>query len=116
FGAKTTTVENHGHTALANQAAHLHQDLREHLDHSGVGFGCDDKQWITRRVVDPIVGCRRHRQAHPSYVRLGQTMLAVINADVAIDIEEAQGLSPRSDSTLSQSLAELGGRSGRSQT
>ena len=42
-------------------------------------------------------------------------MLAVINADVAVDIEEAQSLSPRSDSALSQSLAELGGRSGRSQ-
>jgi hypothetical protein len=42
-------------------------------------------------------------------------MLAVINADVAVDIEETESLSARSDSALSQSLAELGGTSGRSQ-
>jgi hypothetical protein len=38
-------------------------------------------------------------------------MLTVIDANGAIDIEETQSLSARSDSTLSQSLTELGGAS-----
>jgi hypothetical protein len=43
-------------------------------------------------------------------------MLAVINADMTIDVKETESLSARSDSALSQSLAELGGAPGRSQS
>ena len=42
-------------------------------------------------------------------------MLTVIDANVAVDIKETQSFSARSDSTLSQSLTELGGASCRSQ-
>ena len=107
--AEAAAVEHDGEAALADQGADLVQELRQHLDQAGVGLGGDDEQRVAARVVDPVVGGRRHRQAHARDVRLGDGSGAVIDAHVAVEVEKAHRLAAQGDATLGEAPAKLGG-------
>jgi hypothetical protein len=94
LGAPASAVEDDGDAALADERTHFGEDLGEHLDEAGVGLCGDQEQRISGRVTDPVVGGGRHGDAHASQVGLGDGVLAVVGADVTVDIQEAQGLAP----------------------
>jgi hypothetical protein len=97
-------------TSVVNSnSADLLAEVRQHLDQARVGFGRDDEQRFADDVVDPVVGGRRHRDPRARDVRLRQRALAVVGANVAVDVEEAHRIAEVADATLRESAAELGG-------
>ena len=106
LGAPAAAVEDDGDPALADESAHLLEELREHLDQAGVGLGGDDEERIAPGVVDPVVGGGGHREAHARHVGFGEVVLAVVDAHVAIDVEEAQRGAAGRDASLGQDAAE----------
>jgi hypothetical protein len=108
LGAPAAAIEDDGDPALADEPAHRLQKRRQHLDHAGVRLDGHDEQRFTGGVVDPVVGRRRHRDAHARDVRRGDLALAVIDADVSVDVEEAHRVATRRDSARRQAAAELG--------
>ena len=87
--APPASVEDDGEPSVADEAAHFAEDDRQHLHHAGVGRGGDDEERISLAVVDPVVGRRRHGQAHSGDVRFREGVFAVVHADVAVEGEEA---------------------------
>lgn len=106
---ETAAIKHDGEPTPAHQAAQFPQEARKHLDQTGIGFGGDHKQRIARGVIDPVIGGRRHRQAHARQVSFGQTVLAMISAHMAVDVEESHRLATPLNAVLGQGLAELGG-------
>jgi hypothetical protein len=94
FRAPASAVEDDGDAALADERPYLSEDPGKHRDEAGVGLCGDQEQRISGRVTDPVVGGGRHGDAHASHVGLGDGVLAVVGADVTVDIQEAQGLAP----------------------
>ena len=115
LGAIPTAIEHDRHAPISDEKSGLLKDAREHFNQAGVGLGGDDEQGIASLIVDPVVGSRRHRQAHLSDMGFWQPMFAVVNPDVAVDIKEADGVAAQSDSPLGQCATELGGPFARGQ-
>jgi hypothetical protein len=111
--AIAAAIEHHRNPTFAQQPTHLLQDVGEHLYQTGVGLGGDYEQRLAGCIVDPVVGGGRHRQAHLRHMGLGQPVLTVINADVPVHVEEAQGGGPLGHPPLSQGATKLGGPSVR---
>ena len=88
FRTKSAPVENDCNPALADHGADLFENDGEHFDHACVGLGGDDEYRITGHIVDPIVGCSRHCQTPARDVSLRKGPFAVVNADVAVNIEK----------------------------
>src|SRR6266436_5319584 len=105
FWAVATAIEDNRNAALAQQFAHLLQDRRQHLDHTRIGLGGKHEQGIPGLIVDPVVGGGRHGETHLGDMRFGQAVLSVVNPDVAVDVKEAQVLSPSATNGRAKSQA-----------
>lgn len=90
--APAPAIEDDRDATLAYERTDLGKDLGEHLDETGVGFCGDQEQRVSGGVADPVVGGGGHGDAHACQVGLGDPVLAVVGADVTIDVQEAQGL------------------------
>ena len=84
----------------------LGRELQQHLHHAGVRLGGDDEQRFALLVVDVVVGCARHGEAQLGHVCLRDPVLAVIDADVAIDVEEAEHATALGHAALGEFTAE----------
>jgi hypothetical protein len=100
LGAPAAAVEDHGDAALPYESADLLEQLGKHRDHAGVRVGGDDEERLPPGVVRPVVGGRRKGDAHPGHVRLRDVALAVMDAHVAVDVEEAERGAEGRDATL----------------
>ena len=115
LGAEAAAVEDDRHAALSDQGADLLQHHRQHLHHAGVGFRRDDEERIAALVVDPVIRGGGDGQAALRHEGLGDRVLAVVDADVAIHVEEAQGLAALGDAPFGQGPAKIGGAAHRRQ-
>jgi hypothetical protein len=79
-----------------------------HLREARVGRGGDDDERLARRVVDPVVGGRGHRQSHAGDMGLRQRARAVIHAHVPIDVQEPHRGPPLGHPPARQGAPELG--------
>ena len=107
-GAPPPAVEDHRDAPLTDERADLVEHDGQHLDQAGIGLGRDDEQRFARRVVHPVVGCGRHRQAHARNVGLGKRALAVVDPDMAVHIQEAHRRPSRGYAPYGQGPAKLG--------
>jgi hypothetical protein len=105
-GAPPAAVEDHGDAAFAHQPAHLVDELGQHGHQAGVGLGGDHEERLASGIVHPVVGGRRQRETHAGDVRLRDVTLAVVDAHVAIDVEEAERGATRRDAPLAEEAAE----------
>ncbi len=77
-----------------------------HRDHAGVRVGGDDEERLAPGVVGPVVGGRGKGDAHAGDVRLRDVALAVVDADMAVDVEEPERGAEGRDAPLGEEVAE----------
>jgi len=115
LGAPAAAVEDDGDAAIPGECADLFEQLGQHGDHAGVCLGGDNEERLAPGIVRPVVGGRREGDAHPSHVRLRDLALAVVDAHVAIDVEEAERGAEGRDAPLGEEAAEERGAAAASQ-
>ncbi len=108
FRAPSPAVEdNRDSSARAHQASNLLENLWKHFGEGVVGLGRQHEERIASCVVDPVVSRGWKSESDSRGVRLGDRAFAVVNADMAVYVEEAESPSPFGNSLLRQFLAQL---------
>jgi len=77
-----------------------------HRDHAGVRVGGDDEERLASGVVRPVVGGRGKCDAHAGHVGLRDLAPTVIDAHMAVDVEEAERGAERCDAPLGEEVTE----------
>src|SRR5262245_34673673 len=68
--APAATVEDNGDPPLADHVAHLTQQTGHSLCHGSIDLSGDHQQWVTRGVVDPVIGGSGHGQMAARYISI----------------------------------------------
>jgi hypothetical protein len=106
--APSAAVEDYSDAALADEPAHLVEELGQHGHQAGVGLRGDHEERLASGVAHPVVGGRRQRETHAGDVGLRDVALAVVAAHVAVHVQEAERGAARRLPAFGEQAAEMG--------